>query len=420
MAVTILRATLGLTGPILGLLLALLVGPHKAQADPPSRVASIEVSGAERTTRDTVLTLARIREGDPWREGQEAEVLQNLRNARLFYDESVEAVQQGDAVALRIRVTDKWSLIPVPLVLVRSGERVYGLTVLESNVLGRGKKLIAVAKSHDGEPAGSLIYIDPYLLGTQLRLFAYATRDDTREDVWDEDEKIGSYRLRQTGGVAALGYRLTPRTSLSAGLRLMSYRTRGAEGLAEPPADARERALSLRLEHDGVDFDEELRRGSSLRVVAEQGVSVLGDQVDRWAVDALARYSLNPAARHTLALDLRGLLTDDSDYVNDSTDFLRGYEAGRFRPDRLLGGSLEYRVPIAKLSEATVSVVGFADAALLRDPHHDFALRDLQADAGAGVAIYLRRVALPVLQLHAAYGFANRRLLPGFSLGAGF
>lgn len=81
---------------------------------------------------------------------------------------------------------------------------------------------------------------------------------------------------------------------------------------------------------------------------------------------------------------------------------------------------MEYRVPVARLSEATVSLVGFVDGALLRDANWDMALRDLQADAGVGAAVYLRRVALPVLQLHAAYGFSNHRLLPGFTLGMAF
>ncbi|MBI5015343.1 MAG: hypothetical protein HZB55_07605 [Deltaproteobacteria bacterium] len=75
---------------------------------------------------------------------------------------------------------------------MKSGERVCGLTVLESNLLGRAKSLIAVAKSQDGEPAGTLVYIDPHVLGTDFQFFAFATRDDTREDAWDRDEEVGS------------------------------------------------------------------------------------------------------------------------------------------------------------------------------------------------------------------------------------
>lgn len=407
-------------GALFGLLLALLLASSPTGAAEPLRIGSIEVTGPERTTRATVLTLARVREGDPWREGQEGEVLQRLRNARLFYDESVEAVREGDSVALRIRASDKWSLIPFPLVVVRSGERAYGLTLFEANLLGRAKKLVAVAKSHDGEPAGTLVYIDPRLLGTDFQLFTYATRDDSRESVWSDDEELGSYRLRRTGGVAALGYRLTPRTTLSAGAKAMTYRSRDAEEGVEAPGDGAERNLSLRLEHDGVDVDEELRRGPYLLVGVERGAAFLGDDVGRWEVGAEARYAWNPVGRDTLALDLRGLATDNADYPTRATEFLRGYEAGRFRPERLLGGSLEYRVPVAKRSEATLSLLGFADGALVRDEHRRFAAGDVVADVGLGVAVYLRRVALPVLQLNVAYGFSNHRVLPGFSLGVGF
>ncbi|MBI5015344.1 MAG: hypothetical protein HZB55_07610 [Deltaproteobacteria bacterium] len=91
----------GGAGVFVGPLLALLFDQPRARSAEPARVASIEAPGARRTTRDTAFTPARVREGDPWSEGQEGEVLQNLRNARLFYDESVEVLREGDSVGFR-------------------------------------------------------------------------------------------------------------------------------------------------------------------------------------------------------------------------------------------------------------------------------------------------------------------------------
>jgi hypothetical protein len=75
---------------------------------------------------------------------------------------------------------------------------------------------------------------------------------------------------------------------------------------------------------------------------------------------------------------------------------------------------------VARLREATFSVVPFADAALLRDANHAFAADDAQVDAGLALSAYVRRVALPVLQIYGAYGFSTEETLFGFALGVGF
>lgn len=114
-------------------------------------------------------------------------------------------------------------------------------------------------------------------------------------------------------------------------------------------------------------------------------------------------------ARHTPALDVRGLATDNADYPSDATDFLRGYESGRFRPERLLGGSGEYRVlPVAKFSEAAVAVLGFLDGSLR---------------SGTSAATSVPGTCKPTpawASPSTCDGFSNHKVLPGYSLGSAF
>lgn len=403
-------------------LLALLVvaWPSSAAAGDP-RVTAVEVSGAARTSRGTVLLLARVREGDPWRDGLDAELRQNLLNAQLFYEVTVAGERTGDAVTVRIALREKWSLIPIPLVIAREGRTMYGLTVIESNLFGRAKKLFAIAAVEDGNPGGTIVYIDPALGGTDFQVFALLTRTERVEPAWDATQETGTYRRRSAGGSLALGRRLTPRTSLSAGVRVADERYRDPRDEASPPADARLRAISLRLRRDGFDADEERRRGDGFEISLDRGFAFLGDEVGTTTLRGEGRLAFSPAGRHTLLFAGHGFATGAPAYAEDRvTAFLRGYERGRFRPDRLAGVSADYQVPVSRRRQATVSIIGFADAALLRDAHRRMAADDLLADVGVGVGVYLRRVAVPVLQLTAAYGFSNRRILPGFSLGFAF
>jgi outer membrane protein assembly factor BamA len=394
-----------------------------AAAGAGARVSAIEVSGLVRTRRETVLRLARVREGDPWREGLDAEARQLLLNAGIFYEVTVVPERQGDDVRLLVAVREKWTLVAVPLFVVKDGETTWGGTVVESNFLGTASRLIAVVTVKEGEPGGRLLYIDPHLGGTPSQLFAALARTDERIGVWDADAEIGSYRRQTDGGTLALGYRFARRTSASLGLRLTNFDFGEPRDAAEPPADARERAVSLMLRHDGADLEEERRRGVSGELVLEAGASALGDEVGRTAASGTVRWARTVRGAHTVSASGSFLWTDTVDYdagFRSPAAFLRGYEADRFRPDRLIGGTVEYQVPVGRFREATISVVPFADAALLRDAFHRCAWDDAQADAGVALAVYLRRVAFPVLQLYGAYGFSTGDVLPGFSLGVGF
>jgi hypothetical protein len=387
------------------------------------RIVAIDVEGNRRTRRETVLLLAHVREGDPWREGLAGEARQELANAGIFYDVTVAAEPAEGGVRLRISLREKWTLIPIPLVTVKDGETTWGATVVESNLLGTASRLIATLAVREGEPGGRLIYIDPHLGGSRFRLFGALAYTDERRGVWDADGETGSYRQETTGATLALGYRFARRTSASGGLRLTDFSFDEPSGEAAPPEDARERSLVLLLRHEGTDRDEERRSGLSGELQLELGVEALGDEVGRTALDGAARWARTGSSGSTLDLNGYALWTDTVDYEEGSrtpASFLRGYDADRFRPDRLLGGTVEYQIPVARFREATCSVVPFADAALLRDRYRSFTLGDAQADAGLALAVHVRRVALPVLQLYAAYGFSTGEILPGFSLGVGF
>jgi hypothetical protein len=394
--------------------------PAASAGTPEPRVLAVEVEGLTRTRRETVLHLARVREGDPWREGLDAEARQLLLNAGLFYDVEVGALPAEGGVRLRIVLREKWTLVPVPLVVARDGETTWGVTLLEANLLGSGIRLITTLSVTEGRPGGTLILINPHAGSGRLQHFAALTRSDLRGGLWEDDDETGSLRRLRTGVTAALGYRLLARTSLSAGVRVMDFSFTDPQGAAVLPPDASERALALMFRHEGADQDEERRLGLSAEARFERGLSLLGDDLGRTAVSGTLRHSLPLAGRTTLTLTGHALWTDSPDHDPGSrplASFLRGFPADRFRPDRLLGGTVELEVPVARFRTATLSLVPFADGAVLRDGSHRFRVSDARADTGLSLAVYLRRIALPVLQFHLAYGFPGggipARLLPG-------
>ncbi len=385
-------------------------------------IVEIKIEGTERSDRETVLRLARVKEGDPWREGLDTEARQLLLNAGIFYDVSVASEQDADGVRLRIALKDKWTLIPIPLFSVKDGVTTWGGSILESNLFGTGSNLYAFLSVEQSHLGGVLAYMDPHLGGTRVQLFGMFSHTDDRRRIWDASEEIGSYRRQTTGGFLSIGYRFAARSSFAVALRLTDYSFSDPREEALPPADARERAISILLRHEGANTEEDRRQGLSGLVSLETGASFLGDEIGRSAASGTIGWARSIFDRQTLSLSGHALWTDSAAYepTQPATGFLRGYEMARFRPDRLLGGTIEYQLPVARYSIATVSFVPFADAALLRDRFRSLSFADAQADVGLALAVYLRRVALPVLQVYGAYGFANDKVLFGFTLGFGF
>lgn len=404
----------------LGLLTALAPLCFAIAAAP--RIVAIRIEGAGRTDRETVLRLARVQEGDPWREGLDVEARQLLLNAGIFYDVTVTAEQGADGVRLRIALKDKWTLIPIPMISVKDGVTTWGGTVMETNLFGTGSNLFVFLSVKQSEVSGTLMYMDQHLGGTRFQLFGALGHTDDRQGIWDAAQEIGSYRRQTTGGYLSIGYRFAARSSIALGLRLTDFSFGDPQEEALPPADADERAVSIMLRYDGANSEEDRRRGLSAMVNLETGAAFLGDEIGRTSASGMVRWARSFFDSHTLSLAGHALWTDTVAYTAalPATGFLRGYETARFRPDLLLGGTVEYQLPVARFRMATVSFVPFADAALLRDQFRSFSLADAQADVGLALAVYLRRVALPVLQIYGAYGFANDKVLFGFSLGFGF
>lgn len=413
------RTTVAVVCLLSGLLTASAPCSYAAAAP---RIVAIEIEGAVHTDRETVLRLARVKEGDRWREGREATVRQLLLNAEIFYDVTVTSEHETDGVRLRIALKEKWTLIPIPVVSFKDGVTTWGGSVVESNLLGTGSSLFALLTVEQSRVGGLLAYLDPHLGGTRVQLFGIFSHTDDRRGMWDAAEEIGSYRRKTTGGFLSIGYRYATVSTIAVGFRLTDYSFDEPREEGQPPADARERAVSLMLRYEGANTDEDRLLGLSATLNLETGVSFLGDEIGRAAASGTMRWAHSIFDRHTLSLTGHALWTDSTAYEDTvpATGFLRGYEMARFRPDRLLGGTLEYQLPVARFRMATVSFVPFADAALLRDRYRSFSLPDAQADAGLALAVYLRRVALPVLQIYGAYGFVNDKVLFGFSLGFRF
>ena len=129
------------------------------------KISSVEIHGAEKTGRDTILDVSGLSEGMVLKEDEIKKTLssaeQKLLNTENFSKVNVESIISNDTVSVKIDVREKQTLIPyiVPYYSSESGFSASG-GIVDSNFLGLNKILILSAKTGSDEDQFFLKYID--------------------------------------------------------------------------------------------------------------------------------------------------------------------------------------------------------------------------------------------------------------------
>ncbi len=402
-------------------LILLLTVPSPARAL-QGTISAIDVTGNNRTKVGLILSTIELAVGDPWADGTEAAVRQKLMNTRLFWEVTVTTAPGSEGVVLRIAVREKWTIIPLPIVVATEDRTTAGLSLMESNLLGSGSRLFVSVFNTDGDWSGFLHYMDRSLSDGDIRYSISGMHGQGEVETWAGDEVAGRYLARRTGGTIGAGYNFTRQVSISLTGTIAERRFEDVDGTAEPPEDGRERALGIALEVDRADHvGSDRDRGFRGRFRGSRDFPGLGSDYRKRSLDWQVDYSLDTWRRQTLSLAGSGtwgwhVPTE----LQEGLDRLRGYQHGRFRSDRAMSASIEYIVPVVSFPQIDLSLAAFLDGAFLRNRERAFTLEDGVADAGISFRIYLRRVLLPVFQIYLAYAVEDDVFRPGLSLGFSF
>ena len=393
------------------------------------RIAGIIISGNSRTKESVILSIIKVKAGDIYSEGLEKDIEQRLLNSRMFYDIKVEADRNEGEVKLSIRLKDKWSLIPFPIALFRNDDSRYGIAFSESNLFGYHKRLSGIFFYENNKLSQAVSYYDKNLFQSNYRLVLVARNTNLLRDEWSDRQKISSYYQSDTGADVGIGYTFNNNVTISFIYKLHRFSYSDSGNTLRKPDGGTERVLGLLVDIDSVDYREDLIKGFAGRILVERDMEFAGSDFDRTIFSWRLNLFLNPVFRHNLVLISSGAFGKKlpSGYRfrigqqrNEYLHELRGYERDRFETDRALVSTVEYRMPCYSFKEATLSFVAFADNAIFENAYQSFTPAASKSDAGISLRLYLRRITAPVFQVYSAYGFSNKKILSGISLGVTF
>ena len=148
-------------------LLLLTVGTLSSEV-----IQSIDIDGLKKTKDSTVKGIIGYSEGDHIQIGSESDIRQKLVKSGLFVNESIDVQleSRGDKAFIRIYMNDRVSLLPIPIASFSDGEIKAGVFLMDSNFLGYGHSLFSGGMYGNRDKMFMFGYSNPAFKGSRVKL----------------------------------------------------------------------------------------------------------------------------------------------------------------------------------------------------------------------------------------------------------
>ncbi len=355
--------------------------------------------------------------------------VQRLKNLQLYSEVEWEVVDldtlgqaqsSAGAKILKIRIEDRWTLIPIAKFSSGGGISQLIVGAYDANLLGRVLEVGAQYERLGSTNSGVAWFKNPRLFGSRVSLDLQVwnisrLRTKYQQDRLTEEVQYGFLQSREKFFLA-LNRELTPAFEL--GVTVEYNRDKFSdEYLADEvqvktlvyggvPVPTKFIFAGARARVGVVNYDNWRTHGWDAELTGRQGVSLEDSAKDFFTTDLRLRSYLQPVANHTLAW--RGMLgmtsTESDQYWYDFGGLLdvRGFADGRFSGRSYWLSNLEYRVPIYVSSDLVLQQVSFYDAIGVAEQ-----IEDLGAATGSSVGVGIRFVAPKIYRFVARLDYAR-------------
>lgn len=238
----------------------------------------VEIEGNNKTKESTILRLAFLKgECVPDNGLDPAFIKQELLNSHLFSDVQVEVKNEAGVAIVHITVKDKWSIIPIPQFYTSSEQSGGGVLMLESNLLGRKKMLVAggaysnIGNRYEG------IYIDDAVMGSKFIFILRPLYIDRLLFKFEDEEEVYAMSEKFTLLFAILGYRVTEHIAPAFGIIYRYRDLQKAEDYdyAAPPNERSSNGAMANLRFGNMDFVDYYDKGFMGTLVLEHSLQML-------------------------------------------------------------------------------------------------------------------------------------------------
>lgn len=382
----------------------------------------IDVAGNERTDPAYVEALTLRCLADTSIEAVEtAQVEQCVLNARIFASVKVEQLAPAH---LLVRVEDRWTLFPVPVISADTeGSLNLGFFAAESNFLGRGKNLVLGLTYGSQRSTLLLAAYDPSIAFTPLQgsLALFRMR---KESLWsDRDGVVDAFLQDMTRGSFGLGWRTQESLSFMMSSEVGRSRYGELQGFV-PPRGYDYWNLALDFRWSQFQYKFYFDEGSKAHLAVRPQLWRSDSEPLVVLTQAGVSHEVNVVLDHALQSDVSWVWLwrgdkRDAPKLGGRKGF-RGVLSDAIWVRHAWSVSLDYQIPVGAASFGTWTVAPFVDYGQAFLVNETRTKRNVEGlGYGGGIYLYLQRLALPGMGLVFSQNTYLHKPMVMFSLGSG-
>ncbi len=382
-------------------------------------INEFRVKGLKKTRLSYILNQTDTKPGDLISAFDPHEFVNRLKKKNIFSDIEILYIQESGMAAIQVVVSEKHTIIPIPMFSSNSRNTVYGLYILESNLMGYGKNLFTGATWSESGWSGILGYIDHSLLNSDFRLNLFLIHKNSIYQNGDpEGYLLSEYKSRENAARLDLGYGFSSRYFfyISGTHQLLTVDDNYSKSYNIPESREDFRAALL-FSINSLKYYEYFYYGFRLNYEASEYIPLIKNSSPYYSTEINMDYSIKVFSFHRITLYTAGYYSTAPGIarkrIGGKTGF-RTLPADIITTDKFATGTVSYEFPFMKYNWGAVTLLSFWEHGIFNSGEKSYIFNG----PGAGILFYLKRVAVPAIGFNYA-----RNMETGnneFSVSAGF
>ncbi len=368
----------------------------KTNGDIP--VKHLIIHGLKRTKESVILEEYHISEGDKLSEFDPHHFINRLKKKNIFTDLEINYIRESDYVIIDLTLREKWTIIGLPVFYSNGETTLYGAFIIESNFLGYGKTVFTGGTYSDKSKSAIFGYVDPAVLGTDFigNLF-FTYKDSIDKNGTMEKDIFSEYKSKKQTARIDAGYEIinAVKLYLSGGYNAGIVDNDYSDSLNQPETQKFYLA-GTQIKYDFLKYYEYLYYGlkGEFRLYAHIPVE---NEKEYNTADYKIDYSEKFFNFHRLTLFSSGSAGNKPAVLEDRISGKTGTRtlpADIIAADNYINYSIIYEYPVIRFTWGSVTLLALWEHGVYNkddSPYYDY------YGPGAGVLLYLKRVAFPAV-----------------------
>lgn len=359
-------------------------------------IGSITISGLKRTRESVVYKILGVEEGDKISLFDEEVFTQEILKTGILRPGKITCNEYEDYIDINIEIKEKWTLIPIPIVSISGENQSYGFVLLEQNFLGLRKLLfVQSAYSTLAGLTGGIMYRDIDILPGDLYLLTGGFLTNNSDDSYVH-----------TAGILGIGKEFTK--------LILQSQFKYDHFIFDSSEQNQFISNSFNIAYKDLYYTSTIQTGTSLSLTLTPG----------WNFGGSAMFlKLNGTMNHSKEIFKNLYLAGRISYQYfDSPTLLERYWGGSDNSrtlvpvlcDQYTGGSVFLEYAFLDFGAGAVSSMVQYE---LGGYQHDSNNWNIYTGPGAGLRLYLKKIAMPAMGFDIAYNTFNNNFLFTLTVG---